>query len=115
MPAFTTLRISGRRSGRGTISGAKVDSSVPPGTPAIITRPSGKVRDLLRLVGLGRETFQREYDKIDPSPDEVGEFIIICGRLAQIPDNAILASIESQVRELNASDRLPEEVEPCPR
>ena len=55
---------------------------------------SSKVASLLMAHGGGEEVFFETYDRLQPSADEVGELITLCGRMAGIKDQDILERME---------------------
>lgn len=62
-------------------------------------RPSPKVAALLLAHDGSEEGFYAVYDKLQPSAEEVGEFITLCGRMAGIKDQDILETLEQHLEE----------------
>ena len=55
---------------------------------------SPKVAALLMAHEGGEEHFLETYDRLQPNPDEVGELVTLCGRMAGVKDQDILETLE---------------------
>ena len=59
-----------------------------------MAEPNRKVVALLAAHDHGEEAFYAAYDELQPSADEVGELITLCGRLCGVKDQDILETLE---------------------
>lgn len=64
-----------------------------------MAEPNPKVVALMAAQERGEEAFYAAYDELQPSADEVGEFITLCGRLCGIRDQDILETLEQVLEE----------------
>ena len=62
-------------------------------------RASPTVAALMMAHANGQEAFYATYDELQPSADEVGEFITLCGRMAGVKDENILETLEQVLQE----------------
>lgn len=62
-------------------------------------RLTSTVAALLRAHEGGEGAFFETYDRLQPSADEVGEFITLCGRMAGVKDADILETLEQLLEE----------------
>ena len=61
--------------------------------------PNPKVVALMAAQEQGKEAFDAAYDELQPSADEVGELITLCGRMAGVKDQDILETLEQFLEE----------------
>ncbi len=60
-------------------------------------RASPKVAELIKAQEGGEKAFFAAYDRLQPSADEVGELITLCGRMAGVKDQDILETLEQTI------------------
>ena len=64
-----------------------------------MAEPNPKVVALMAAQRDGEEAFYAAYDRLQPSADEVGELITLCGRMADVKDQDILETLEQTLEE----------------